>query len=333
MSEIELEILLKDLQSLNKECEYVEFKVGKYIPQQIGEYLSALSNGAAYVGQPYGNLVFGIEDGTHRLVGTDFKPRETQVHGQELELWLTINLNPRISFDIFEFEYNELSFVIFRVQRMRSQPVCFNGTPYIRIGSHKAKLYEHPERARKLWAQDSDLVFERELCKFDVDEETLFQAIDTQNFFNLLNLPYPNDTAAIIHRLIQEQVIKSGETGFHVTNLGALLFAREISFFDDLGRRALKVIKYNGNGRTTAEKETLARKGYAVGFDGLIKYIEDRLPTSEVIVRTTRTQVDEYPIIAIREIVANALIHQDFSIKGMTPKVEIFDNRTTWRVS
>ena len=34
-----------------------------------------------------------------------------------------------------------------------------------------------------------------------------------------------------------------------------------------------------------------------------------------------------YPEIALRELIANALIHQDFSIRGSGPMIEIFDNR------
>lgn len=45
MLQTELEILLKELQSYSKECEWVEFKLNNYSPQLIGEYISALSNG------------------------------------------------------------------------------------------------------------------------------------------------------------------------------------------------------------------------------------------------------------------------------------------------
>lgn len=70
----ELEILIKDLAALPKECEWVEFKVNNANPQEIGEYISALSNSACYHKKDFGYLVFGIEDATHKLVGTDFSP-------------------------------------------------------------------------------------------------------------------------------------------------------------------------------------------------------------------------------------------------------------------
>ena len=74
-------------------------------------------------------------------------------------------------------------------------------------------------------------------------------------------------------------------------------------------------------------KEDIGVKGYAVGFEGLIKYIEALIPTQELITGALREQKSAYPILAVREAVANALIHQDFSITGTGPVVEIFQNR------
>ena len=64
-----------------------------------------------------------------------------------------------------------------------------------------------------------------------------------------------------------------------------------------------------------------------VGFEGLVKYIEALIPTQEVINGALREKRSAYPVLAIREAVANALIHQDFSVSGTGPTVEIFANR------
>ncbi|MCD8213247.1 MAG: hypothetical protein LUC34_04245 [Campylobacter sp.] len=67
--------------------------------------------------------------------------------------------------------------------------------------------------------------------------------------------------------------------------------------------------------------------GYAVGFEGLIKYINDILPSNEVIGQAFRQNVKMYPEICIRELVANALLHQDFSQTGNSVMIEIYNNR------
>ena len=67
--------LLQELTALLKETEWVEFKVNDARPEEIGEYLSALSNSTALHGRPRGYLVWGVENDTHAVVGTKFKPR------------------------------------------------------------------------------------------------------------------------------------------------------------------------------------------------------------------------------------------------------------------
>ena len=65
----------------------------------------------------------------------------------------------------------------------------------------------------------------------------------------------------------------------------------------------------------------------ACGFEGLIGYINALLPANEVIKQALRATVPMYPEIAIRELVANALIHQDFFVTGAGPLIELFAER------
>ncbi|HCT29597.1 MAG TPA: transcriptional regulator [Bacteroidales bacterium] len=327
MKQQELEILLKDLQALPKECEWVEFKVNNSNPQEIGEYLSALSNSACYHKQQYGYLVYGVEDTTHRFVGTIFRPLTEKKGNQELENWLATQLNPRIDLNIFEFDFGQMHFAILRVEATRNVPVNFRGDFFIRIGSYKKKLDEFPERERKIWIIEKQLVFENEIAKENVHEDDVLTLIDYPSFFELLKLPLPDNRDAIIERLIQEKIIAKTSKGFNIRNIGAILFAKDIEVFDFIARKAIRVIFYDGNNRIKTKKEQLGKKGYAIGFEGLVKYLEDQLPSNEIIDKALRKRVSLYPILALRELVANAIIHQDFSIKGSSPMVEVFDNR------
>jgi ATP-dependent DNA helicase RecG len=152
MTSAELQAKLAELLALPQETEWAEFKHNNSDPQSIGEYLSALSNSACLEGQPSGYIVWGIEDGTRNIVGTTFKPRSQKGAGNEdLEPWLNKLLAPRINFRIFEFEANGLPMVMFEVQAANTAPVAFSGRRYIRIGSHKKPLAEHPEKERQLW--------------------------------------------------------------------------------------------------------------------------------------------------------------------------------------
>ena len=83
MNQAKLEVLLKEMQALPKECEWAEFKVYNLKPYEIGEYISALSNSACYRQQSYAYLVFGIENLTHSLVGTKFQPKHEKKGAEE----------------------------------------------------------------------------------------------------------------------------------------------------------------------------------------------------------------------------------------------------------
>lgn len=319
--------LIVDLIQSQEECEWLEFKKNNTDPQEIGEYLSALSNSACYHKQPFGYLVYGLEDLTKRVIGTTFKPKNEKKGNQELENWLATQLNPRIDFNIFELDLQGKRLVVFRIEATKNTPVSFRGSPFIRIGSYKKSLDDHPEVERKIWKRDDQYVFEKEISLGRLTAEQVLQLIDFPNFFDLIQLPLPTTRDFIIERLTQDKVIVPEGLYFNITNLGALLFAKEIDQFEKLSRKAVRVIIYQGNNRIKTKREFIGKKGLAIGFEGLIKFLEEQLPSNEEIGKALRKTVSMYPILAIRELVANAIIHQDFSMKGVSPMIEIFDNR------
>ena len=327
MTDKELIKLLEELTSFPTETEWIEFKENNSRPQEIGEYLSALGNSACYHKKEYAYLVFGVEDATHRLVGTTFSPRETKIGNQELENWLATQLNPRIDFNIFEFDFEGKHFALFRISATRNTPVSFRGEYYIRIGSYKKRLDDHPERERKIWQVEKQYVFENEPAKEKVSEDEVLQLIDYPKFFEMLKLPLPDNRKGILDRMLQERIIAKHERGYTVKNIGALLFAKNMDDFDSIARKAVRVVFYDGVNRFKTIREQSEQKGYASGFEDLIKYLDGHLPSNEVIDHALRRNNREYPIIAVRELVANALIHQDFSISGTSPMIEVFSNR------
>lgn len=172
---------LDELRALPQETEWAEFKGNYSDSQMIGEYLSAISNAAALESQAFGYIVWGIGDGTHRVVGTSFKPRQQKGQGNEdLEPWLNSRLSPRINFRIFEFETDHGdSMVLFEVQAANTAPVAFSGRRFVRVGSHKKPLSEHAEKERKLWdivsgpAIDWSAVICEEATIADLDPDAL----------------------------------------------------------------------------------------------------------------------------------------------------------------
>jgi len=114
---------------------------------------------------------------------------------------------------------------------------------------------------------------------------------------------------------------------WNITNFGAILFAKKLQNFSTLDRKAVRLIQYKGNSRIETVRELEGAKGYAVGFERIIDYIKTLLPSNEKIGKAFRAEVPMYPELALRELVANAIIHQDFSIGGTGPMIELFSDR------
>jgi len=331
MTRASLSSLFAELLALPKETEWVEFKED-YKPGDwatyIGEYLSALSNSAALHRKEMAYLVWGVENGTHNVKGTSFRPRHTKVSGEELENRLLRFLKPAIDFQIHEFAYEGKPVVLFAIPPARSTPVGFAGTEYIRVGSYKKKLKDYPEKERALWATFSNVTFEKGVAAGGVTSDEVLALIDYPAYFELMGTPLPDNRAGILDRLAREKiVVRRGGDRFNITNVGGILFAKDLEQFDRLARKALRVIIYRGDNRVETIREQTGTKGYAVGFQGAIKYINDQLPQNEQIGQALRKEVRVYPEIAIRELTANALIHQDFNVGGVSPTVEIFADR------
>jgi predicted HTH transcriptional regulator len=295
----------------------------------LGEYLSALSNSAALHRKESGYLVWGIADGPgNPVVGTTFRPHSSKVGNENLEGWLTRLLSPRANFQIYETTVDQKVVVIICVQPAPGQPVRFSGTDYIRIGSYKKPLKDHAEKERALWATLSTVPFERGIAMTGATSEQVLRLIDYPSMFRLLNQGLPENRAGIIAKMVQEKIVlQKASDRFDVTNLGAILFATNLAHFDRLSRKSLRVIIYKGVNRVETLREQQGGKGYATGFEGAIRFINEQLPQNEQIGEALRKEVRMYPELAIRELVANALIHQDFNLTGTGPMVEIFSDR------
>lgn len=328
MNHRELAELLASLIELPRETEWVEFKVDDSQPEEIGEYLSALANSAALHQKDTAYIVWGVENGTHKVVGTSFQPRETKVGNEEIENWLTRSLSPRIEFKIHEFIYENNSVVIFQVKPCRHTQVRFKETEFVRIGTYKKRLKDYPEKERALWFQIAKVPFEREPAATDLTADEVLARLDYPSYFELSSQNLPPDKASILERLQREKLIAHQHADrWSVTSLGAMLFAKRMAEFETITRKAIRVIVYRGNSRIQTVKEQVGTKGYAAGFQGMISYVNDQLPTNEHIGAALRTEVRVYPELAIRELVANALIHQDLNVSGDGPMVEIFNDR------
>ena len=310
-----------------KETEWIEFKENFHSKEEIGTRISALSNSAFLCNMPYGYLVFGVNDNTLKIVGTDFYPTRKKVGNEELESWLSTRINPRIDFEIVDdFNYEDKGHVcVFKIPAATNQPVSFLHEEYIRVGSTTRKLKDFPQKEAKIW-KGGQKALEKIKVKEKLTGTQVLSLLSVETYFDMMKLPHPTDTTGIIDRLLAEKIVVQDEVGYSVTELGALLFAKHLSDFDDLRRKMVRVVVYKGKNKLDIVREQSFDAGYAISFKTMVEWINSQLPANEEIGQALRTTTSMYPEIAVREIVANMLVHQDFGEKGF-PMVEIYTDR------
>ena len=220
---------------------WVEFKRDNVAPEEIGEYISALANSAALEGKSAAYLVWGVADESHEVVGTSARLAETKKGNEELENWLVRLLSPRIHFRIIELDVNGRHIEMIEIPRAAHQPVQFQGIEYVRIGSYKKKLKDYPERERALWRVFDETPFESLVAMERVDASDVLKLLDYPAYFKLLEIPLPENRGGILQRLADDQMITPCDAGgWNILNLGAVLFAADLSEFRQLARKAVR---------------------------------------------------------------------------------------------
>ncbi len=141
--------ILENLLSFNDEYEWFDFKENWFSKDEIGEYISAISNGAALCGKEYGYIVWGIEDEVKNIVGTNIN-FDKDIDNEPYKHYLARNLKPSIAFEVKEFSYQDKRIVMLIIPSAKSVPVTYMKEKYIRIGSSKEKLSRYPEWEMKL---------------------------------------------------------------------------------------------------------------------------------------------------------------------------------------
>jgi predicted HTH transcriptional regulator len=327
--EASLHDLVRQLVSLPHETEWLEFKASNTNKDQIGENIAAISNAAALHDKDAGFIVWGVDDSSHEIVGTNFDPQAERAGNTELNLWLANLLKPSINFTFHKLALEDsVNVVLLQIPSATHQPTKFKNASYIRIGSNTKKLVSFPEKERVLWERFSSCSFETEIAIQNISGEDVLKSIDYEAYYQLSQQPIPNSDEDVLKQLAKEKLIKNTTSRkYHITNIGAILFARDINEFDRIKRKAIRVIIYKGVDRISANKERPANLGYANGFVGLVTFILKNVAHEEVYISGLRRDVPVIPEIAIRELTANALIHQDFSMTGTGPIIEIFQDR------
>lgn len=297
------------------ESEHLEFKEAKtqYDSEKLLKYCVALANEGG------GHLVLGVTDKVPRqIVGTSAYRDHGSIRARILE-------KLRIRVEVAELEHPQGRVVVFDIpSRPQGMPIEIDGQYLMRVADKLLPMTG--DQLKRIFDEGKPEFLSHDASSL-IDAAEVVSLLDVQAYFDLLALPMPADRSSVMEKLCSEGLIRKHGGGFYIRNLGALLLAKDMKRFDALSRKTVRMIKYKGIDKTQTERDVIGQKGYATGFENLIAHINGQLPLNEVVGEALRREVRMFPEIAIRELVANALVHQDFNETGTSVMVEIYDDR------
>jgi ATP-dependent DNA helicase RecG len=297
------------------EHQHLEFKEAKsqFDNRKLYEYCVAIANEGG------GHLLLGIADKPpRRVVGT---AAFSDPVAMAQKLFQAVGFRV----DIEAVAHPDGRVLVFSIpSRLRGTAYHLDGAYLMRSGEALVPMSE--DQLRRIFAEGEPDWLEQH-AKVGFDAQQVVETLDVQTFFELVKLPYPTDRAGVVDRLLHERLIDKLDGGYAIRRLGALLLARRLEDFEPLSRKAPRVVAYAGTSKLETRFDHTWANGYAVGFQTLLQFVMAQLPQNEVIAGALRKEMKLVPEIAIREVLANALIHQDFSVTGASVMIEVYSNR------
>lgn len=292
--------------------------------ERLAQHLMAFAN---FPGG--GFFVFGIEDRTAKVVGID-KPSLDLIINKINNLSREA-VEPPLRIDYSTEQYRGAVVLLVYVKESPIKPVHKRGgrmeNTFIRSGGTTREA-SRPE-VGSLLVNSKTPRFEENHATKVMSGSNVLNLLDHRSIFGLLdNKTIPTTQEEVLKWMTDEKMVDPVDgVGYYITNFGALSAAYDLKNFDGLARKTIRLIRYKGLNKVETVREYPGRMGYAISFNNLITFMKAILPGSEVIKNAFRTETSVYPEIALRELTANTLIHQDFSVRGSNPMIEIFDDR------
>lgn len=299
-----------------REGRHLEFKAAQnqYSHDKALAYCAALANEGG------GNLVLGVTDAPPRVVCGTQAFRDPQ----ELERKLHDKLRIRIEVDELEIQGRRV--VLIHVgSRPSGQPIAVDGRYLMRQGESLVDMT--PDHLKAIFAEGEDPLISRALIK-NIPSNEIEGLIDTKIFFTLSETEAPDSQEERCRILAANKVLlRDAEGTYGITGLGAALFAHDLENFDALSGRRLRFVQYASTDRTAARRDFIARRGYALEFDSFLTLVSASVPQDERIRAAHRVSAPMYSPVALRELVANSIVHQDFNAHPSLIAVELYEDR------
>lgn len=330
-TEEELTNILKQI-LLKPENEFIEFKEAKdnFDIDKLGKYFSAISNEATLKEKQYGWIIFGVNDKTHQIIGTNFYDDN---NFNKVKKQISENTTDNITFiEIYKLNYNEKRVIMFQVPAAIGTPVKWKKIAYGRDGesltilsdikSEQIKITANYDWSRKIienaGIEDLDenaIRFAREKYKIKHQGKELGDEID-----DLSDIEFLNKAKVTINGKITKTamlLLGKNECDYLIEDYTPKITWKlyndtNVEDYEHFG------IPFILNVEKVKDKIRNLRYRYMVGEDTLFPY-----------------EVDKYDVYTLRELINNCIAHQDYRINGPINIMEykdklIFSNQGTF---
>jgi ATP-dependent DNA helicase RecG len=297
------------------ESEQVEFKKSTGQRSDGAKTVCAMLNGSG------GYVLFGVTDaGEMRGQQVSAGTLEDLVH--ELR---RIDPHPLINPERVALE-NGLEVIAISIPGRSGGPYTYDGRPYVRQGP-TTLVMPQDEYGRRLVERAHpthrwETLPAHGVALEDLDSAELVRTVDEAVRRLRLEDPGTRDPEALLRgfRLMQ---------GNTVVNAAVALFGREDRLFPSYPQCRLRLARFRGTDKTEFIDN---RQEVGNVFDLLIRaqrFLRDHLPVAGRVVPNLFERIDDplYPPVALREALANALCHRDYSFPGGSVGVAIYDDR------
>ena len=299
-----------ELCSYKDEQEWFEFKENWFQPEELGEYVSALSNAAAFHYQEMAYFIWGVNDDTHEIVGTDFN-QYCDYNKEPYQNYLARNLSPSINFSFVEVEIDGKRVVILLIPPAREIPTSFRENRFIRIGSSKNNIKKYPKREIQLF----------KILDGRVETiETLSSKYQDLSFNKLFG--YYGSKGIVLKEETFEKNLKLRNKGGEYNILAQLL--------SDNSHIPLRVSIFEGKTKSSPlfSVREFGNNCILYSLDSLLQYgdVLNIIQADEKNRIVERKEVPLFDNKAFREAIINAVLH-NYWVAGNEPMITVYSDR------
>ncbi len=320
-SEDELIDILRELLK-NSENEYIEFKRAEnnFDTDKLGKYFSAMANEATLQNKQFGWIIFGIDDKTHEVLGTNYC---IDNNFNNIKKQISDNTTDNISFlDVYSIYYHENRVIMFQVPAAVGMPINWKGYPYGRTGESLVpldtrKIEQIKATANYDWTRkiienatinDLDpeaIKIAREQYKIKHQGKEVAEEIDNlsdKDFFNKAKVTINDKITKTALLLLGKNEKDYLLDDYNPKITWKLYDENNVIDYEHFG------IPFILNVENVRKKIRNLRYRYMIGENSLFP-----------------KEVDQYDNFTLRELINNCIVHQDYRVNGPINIMEFKD--------